>query len=308
MVTQLTQLNKWQQELERLSEKNYEELNSELFKFYKSALIEIKKQIKSYIDNYDMLSFSRRLEAERLLAVAEAIDEILSQTTNDVQEAILEFIEKEAKNGYYGVWYALEGAANLQLNFPILDNEYINELVFKQIDGMTFSERLYERRDELAKKITDELQMAYLRGDGYQKVAKRVNEHTEATYKQALRIARTEGGRAQSSAKQRVYEQAKKIGVKLEKQWLSTFDKKTRHDHRELDGQIVPVNGHFKIHGYKAKGPRLFGIAKEDINCRCTTIAIVNGITPELRKDNETKEIVKYKKYKEWAKSKGVEV
>jgi len=304
----MAQLDKWQQELERLSEKNYEELNSELFKFYKGALIDIKKQIKSYIDNYDMLSFSRRLEAERLLAVAEAIDEILSQTTNDVQEAILEFIEKEAKNGYYGVWYALEGTASLQLNFPILDNEYINELVFKKIDGMTFSERLYERRDELAKKVTDELQMAYLRGDGYQKVAKRVNEHTEATYKQALRIARTEGGRTQSSAKQRGYEQAKKIGVKLEKQWLSTFDKKTRHDHRELDGQTVPINGYFKINGYKAKGPRLFGVAKEDINCRCTTIAIVNGITPELRKDNETKEINKYKNYKDWAKSKGVEV
>jgi len=304
----MSQLDKWQQELERLSEKNYEELNSELFKFYKSALIEIKKLIKSYIDNYDMLSFSRRLEAERLLAVAEAIDEILSQTTNDVQEAILEFIEKEAKNGYYGVWYALEGAANLQLNFPILDNEYINELVFKQIDGMTFSERLYERRDELAKKVTDELQMAYLRGDGYQKVAKRVNEHTEATYKQALRIARTEGGRVQSTTKQRSYEEAKRAGVRIEKRWLATLDKKTRHNHRKLDGQTVPVNGYFKINGHKAKGPRMFGVAKEDINCRCATIAVVNGISPSLRRDNISGEVGSYKNYKEWAKDKGIEV
>jgi len=279
-----------------------------LFNFYRQALIDIKKEIKGYIDAYEMLSFSRRLEAERLLAVAEAIDEILSQTTNDVQEAILEFIEKEAKNGYYGVWYALEGAENIQLQFPVLDPRYISDLVTKRVNGKRFSNRLYEHRDRLAKVVTNELLSAYVNGKGYREVAKNVEELTEATYKQSLRIARTEGGRVQSTAKQQGYEEAKKVGVNLEKRWLSTLDKKTRHNHRKLDGQTVPINGYFKINGHKAKGPRMFGVPKEDINCRCTTIAIVNGIAPDLRRDSETREIVKYKNYREWAQAKGIEV
>ena len=53
-------------------------------------------------------------------------------------------------------------------------------------------------------------------------------------------------------------------------------------------------------------GPRMFGKPQEDINCRCTTITIVNGIEPELRKDIETKEIIKYNNYNEWAEVKGI--
>ncbi|WP_339063573.1 polymorphic toxin type 50 domain-containing protein [Tepidibacillus marianensis] len=298
----MNQLDKWNKELEQLSLKNEKAIDKKLFTIYRESLIDIKKKIKKYIDEYETLSFSKRMEAERLLTVAKQIKEILSDTNSKVTDEITSFVTEEAELGYYGTWYALEGAENIVVDFSILDEKYINELVHKPVDGKRFSQRLYRNTTKLAEIVTSELRKGAVHGDGYKKVSKRVSDNTEAIYKRALRIARTEGGRVQSTTKQKAYEEAKDKGIDIQKRWLATLDKKTRHSHKELDGQTIAVDDQFSFMGYKADGPRLFGRASLDINCRCTTIPVVNGISPEFRKNNENKEIIKYKNYNEWKK------
>lgn len=177
-------------------------------------------------------------------------------------------------------------------------------LVNTPVAGKRLSNRLYQHRDKLADNVTHNIITGLFEGKSYGEIARRVNEETEASYKQALRIARTEGGRTQSTTTQKGYVEAKKKGIDIQKRWLATLDKKTRHDHRELDGQTIEVHEKFSIRGYTAEGPRLFGIASEDVNCRCTTIEVVDGIAPQLRKDNETKEAPEYKNYGDWLASK----
>ena len=176
-------------------------------------------------------------------------------------------------------------------------------LVNAPVAGKRLSKRLYQYRDKLTDNVTQNIITGLFEGKSYAEIARRVNEETEASYKQALRIARTEAGRTQSTTTQKGYIEAKKQGIDIQKRWLATLDKKTRHDHRELDGQTVEVDGKFSIRGHTAKGPRLFGVASEDVNCRCTTIEVIDGISPELRKDNESKEMIKYKNYDEWLNS-----
>ncbi|SFB90564.1 phage putative head morphogenesis protein, SPP1 gp7 family [Alkalibacterium subtropicum] len=302
----MQQLDKWHKELEQLSNRSYEELDNELFDFYKKALKELKVEIKQYIDNYDQLSFSKRLAVDSQLEVAKRIDEILWALESVKQPSITKHIKNEATLGYQGVFYALEGSENIQLDFNRLSESYIERLVDKKIAGKTLSKRLYEQRDQLAKTVTNELLNATTHRKSYADVAKNVGELTEASYKQALRIARTEGGRVQSTTKQKAYQAAEAKGVRMQKRWQATLDKKTRHQHQELDGQTVDINEKFIFNGHTADGPRLFGVAGLDINCRCTTISIVNGLSPSVRKDNETKKVIKYKNYKEWAEKKGV--
>lgn len=303
----MEQLNRWYKELIRLSETDYKQTDSELFNFYKDALKLMKIEIKQYIDKYETLSFSKQLEAERLIKVADRVDEILTDLNKKSGSIIRQHIDHEFKAGYFGTWYALEGAENVTLDFTMISERYIEELMEKPVAYKTLSNRLYESRADLAKAVTNELKMAALRGDGYDNVAKNVSELAEANYKQSLRIARTEGGRAQSTGKQKAYKEAEKKGVNLEKRWLSTLDKKTRHSHQELDGQTVGIDEQFVFDSYKADGPRLFKHAALDINCRCTTIAVVNGIAPDVRKDNLTGEQIDYANYGDWYKSKRVQ-
>lgn len=302
----MQQMDKWHKELDKLSSRRYKRMDGDLYNYYKDTLKELKKEIKGYVDNYEMLSFSKRLEVENQLNMARRIDEIVSDLAGSTAQTVNGYVRDELQQGYMGVWYALEGAENVQIEFGMLPERYIEQLVNKKVDGKTFSKRLYNNRDDLADRVTTSLLGGAVRGDGYAKIAKQVGELTEANYKQALRIARTEGGRVQSTAKQRAYEEAKDKGIDIKKRWLSTLDKKTRHSHQELDGQTVEIEEEFTApSGAKAMGPRMFQKASEDINCRCTTITEVNGISPDLRKDNESKEIIEYTNYKEWAEAKG---
>ena len=301
----MEQLDKWNKEMRRLSVAKFAETDDALYNYYKEALKSLKAEIKQYTDNYEQLSFSKRLEVENRLKTANRIDGILNDLNSWSDAEIRRYIENEIEVGYYGTLYALEGAENVQLDFGILPERYIETLVNEKVNGQTFSKLLYKKRDELAERVTSALLTSAVNGKGYAHAAKEVGELTEASYKQALRIARTEGGRAQSTAKQKAYKEAEKKGIQLEKRWLSTLDKKTRHSHQELDGQTVAVDGQFNFNGHKADGPRLFKRASLDINCRCTTVAVVNGIAPDVRADNETKETIDYKTYNEWAEAKG---
>lgn len=280
----------------------------ELFETYQYALRDIKRKAKAYIDEYETLTFAQRLEAERLLDVGETIKGILNKANTKATDAIKAGVAEQAQLGYYGTFYALEGAENINVPVSILNENYIEKIVNQPVDGQTLSQRLYKNRDRLAKTTTQSIIQGAIDGKGYAYVAKRIADQTESTYKRALRIARTEGGRVSSLATQKAYEDAEQAGVGLQKRWLSTLDKKTRHSHQELDGQTVGIDEDFTspITGAKGQGPRLLGRASEDINCRCTTIAIVDGIEPGLRRDNESKDMIPSMTYNEWLQFKGL--
>lgn len=56
------------------------------------------------------------------------------------------------------------------------------------------------------------------------------------------------------------------------KQWDATLDARTRPHHALLDGQIRELDKPFEVNGRKAMYPIGFGIASEDIHCRCTLL------------------------------------
>ena len=297
-------MDKWNQELEKLSQKEFKKTDSELFNVYRQSLIDIKKKLYNYTQAYPNLSFSSRLEVERLFHVADEISAVLDVATQSVEETIKNHSSSQAEQGYYGTWYALEQSQNIQLGMPLINHDYVDMLVNKPVDGTRLSKRLYKHRDELAKNVSHNIVEGLFAGESYAKIAKRVSDQTEASYRQALRITITEAGRTNSEASQVSSERAESLGIDMQKRWLATLDGKTRDSHQELDGQTVPIDGKFEINGHSAKQPRMFGVASEDIRCRCTTINIVNGIAPGLRKDNETKKMIKYKNYDDWLKSK----
>lgn len=240
------------------------------------------------------------MEVERLFSVADEINGILQLNSPKVEKTIKGYSAKQAEQGYYGLWYTLEQSQNVALSMPLINHDYIMNLVNAPVAGKRLSKRLYKYRDELAQNVTNNIITGLFEGESYAEIARRINEETEASYKQALRIARTEAGRTQSTTTQKGYEEAKELGIDIKKKWLATIDKHTRRTHQELDGKEVDVDEEFTIRGHSAKGPRMFGVASEDVNCRCTTIEVVDGISPELRKDNESKEMSEFKSYDEW--------
>lgn len=304
----MDQRNKWREILGELNASAMSKTENALVKAYRNAIKDIKVQAKGFIEEYDTLSFSKRIEVERLLSVGQEIQAILEGTNKIVTQTIAESTGNMAQNGYYSTFYGLEGEYGLNVPMSFLDEDYIKSVVNSPVDGKTLSQRLYKNTNQLAKTTTQSLIQGAIDGKGYKYVAKRIEDLTEADYRRALRIARTEGGRASSISQQNAYDEAKNVGVKLKKRWVATFDENTRNSHRALDGQTVDSDKSFTspVSGAMGQGPRLMGSPAEDINCRCTTIAVLEEYPPGLRLDNETGEMIKNMTYTEWLEYKGV--
>lgn len=153
----MDQRTKWTQVVEALNDTTLAKTSDTVFLVYQGALRAIKRQAKEYIDNYDVLSFAQRLEAERLLAVGDQIKDILDKTTGTVAKTIKQGTAEQIANSYYGTYYALEGANNLNMPVTMLDKGYIDRIVNQPVEGKTLSRRLYQNRDRLAKTATQSL-------------------------------------------------------------------------------------------------------------------------------------------------------
>ena len=59
-------------------------------------------------------------------------------------------------------------------------------------------------------------------------------------------------------------------GRATHKTWVTRQDEKVRDSHWYLDGLTVKIDDYFyTLNGDRAKHPGEFGVADEDINCRC---------------------------------------
>jgi uncharacterized protein with gpF-like domain len=161
-------------------------------------------------------------------------------------------------------------------------------IVNEPIAGAKLSSRLHKECDRLAIELTSAVARGVIDGSGYAVIAKSFEDWTSTSYSNALCIARTEGGRCRSLATMEANREIVDLGIDIQKQWSATLDRRTRHDHQELDGQIQDIDESFTLRGMEADMPRLFGIAAEDINCRCCTINLVDGEAPVVCRNNKT--------------------
>lgn len=122
--------------------------------------------------------------------------------------------------------------------------------------------------------IQSTMMQAILQGESIPHIAKRMaKELSVKNRSSAVRYARTAATGAQNAGRVDGYKRAQGVGIELEQEWLATLDMRTRHEHRYLDGQHVPVGEPFKVDGYEIKFPGDPSAPGYLIwNCRCTLV------------------------------------
>ncbi|GLB58669.1 phage head morphogenesis protein [Cytobacillus sp. NCCP-133] len=115
--------------------------------------------------------------------------------------------------------------------------------------------------------VMDSLASSYADGLGIDDAAARLGDTFQNMKQNELtRIARTEINSFQNLG---VYETNKELGVKYH-QWISASDSRTRHSHKEINGEIVEIGKPFS-NGLLHPGDRS-GPIEEWINCRCRLV------------------------------------
>lgn len=144
------------------------------------------------------------------------------------------------------------------------------------MNNSKISEGLYKKLgydvERLKKAINSEVSRGIATGLSYGDVAKNISRASNANMNKACRIARTEGHRIKNAAAYDAQKKAQEAGADVVKQWDATLDKRTRPHHSQLDGQIRELDEPFEVAGHTAMYPGGFGVASEDIHCRCAVL------------------------------------
>lgn len=233
------------------------------------------------------------------------LDLLLKDLNDNQYGSISEYLENSYNNGFIGTLYSLN-TSGIPVVMPINPTMVVRAMSIDSKLSKPLYERLGEDVEHLKKRISNEISRGISSSMHYNDIARNIAGKTNAGVNNAMRIVRTEGGRIYNAASLDSAKAAKeKTDADLVKVWDAVLDGLTRPHHRQLDGQMRELDENFEIDGLSAPAPNHFGIAKEDINCRCVVLTKprwdVDG--PFTKRDNETGELLEFqgtKSYEEF--------
>ena len=300
---------------------------------YKKAAKEVQKKLEDYMrrfsvkfkikqeavkrgemtaEEYNKWRYGQIMIAKRWAEMQQNLAEDFHNTNKITASMTRGFTyDAYAMNFNYGTFEA-EMGSGVNTAFTLYDRSTVERLVRDDPDmlpppGKRVSERIAEGKDVLWNKqqIQSVMTQSILQGESIPTIAKRLAETVgDSNMKAAIRNARTMTTGAENAGRIDSYIRAENMGIDMKQMWIATLDNRTRHEHRQLDGQKVKVNTPFKIDGYTIRFPGDPTAAPEMVyNCRCTLIGIVAG--SELDKaesagEFERRNKLNGKSYEEW--------
>ncbi|WP_288952358.1 phage minor head protein [uncultured Catenibacterium sp.] len=124
----------------------------------------------------------------------------------------------------------------------------------------------------LKKQIAKHISRGIATSSLYAHIARNIDGASNIGFNKAMRIARTEGHRIQVLSANDAQHAAKAKGCEVVKQWDATLDGRTRPMHRLLDGKLAEIDEPFVVDDMEVMYPGGFGIASQDVNCRCALL------------------------------------
>lgn len=319
------------------TEATLKRMEAKIAKEYKQATEEMQDKIDDYWSRYKLkdqkwqewvadgkkTADQYRKWQQQQLMVGKSWESLKDSLAQDMHNANV--IAKEIAQGYqpeifannfnYGM-YEVETSAKVRIdNFTLYDRNTVNRLLSDDPDFIPPMGK--KAKDNIAKgldipwnkqQVQSAMVQGILQGESIPQLSKRIATTVgEKNYKSAIRNARTMTTGVQNAGRIESYKRAEEMGIDMEVEWRATLDNRTRHEHRQLDGQRQPVGQPFEVHGIKieyAGDPH--APASMIYNCRCTLRGIVSGLEPRARKyrDDSMIDGMSYNEWKAQKKSK----
>ncbi|WP_425203989.1 minor capsid protein [Priestia megaterium] len=286
-------MNKYLQAIREFLNKLIDKNTPELLKVFKVAMNEIIKEINNLLIEFvtdgkiDVPRKKRYELVNKLNTVLNKQAKIIGQKDVEVTTKIL---NETTTNSFYRTAFMIEAGLASVLNVNPLKTNEIKAIVNTPINEEMFSDRIWKNKQKLVKQVKYSVERAMINGDDPRKLAKQVKDIFGVSAYESKRLISNEVARVSRQAQDQAYE---KSGVVKEVMFDATLDSKTSKYCRAHDGKIYKFGEH----------PRI----PEDthVGCRSDIVPVIKGWKPKFKKDNETKEIIPYKQYNDWAKDKG---
>ena len=247
-----------------------------------------RKAILDFIhrDGLSVRAYSAR--TERYNALRETIYARMKQLA--VRETIIlgKALEDTYKKSYYGAVDDIARAANVGINFSLLNDRAVKIATETKWSGKRFSERIWKNTDKLAEKAQDLVVRAIISGESHEKTARKLQEAFSVAEHNAATLVRTEKAHIMKEADFKAYED-----IEIENyMYTALLDYVTCDICQSLDGMVFKTTEAKEGENCPVMHPR----------CRCTTVADIGPIRRRRAKYPDGKyEIVDGSlTYKEW--------
>ncbi|WP_026678211.1 phage minor head protein [Fictibacillus gelatini] len=305
-------LNKSAEVIERLVNKRVKGSERTIAMQYAVTLNEIRQALAKLYEKYEtggVLTYAEMAKYDRLTKFMEQIDRLLGSRYKQLKSLIYDVLGESYLDGYYLTAWAVETDTLSKLAYSAVSADMIMAMIENPISGLTLSERLERNRSLIVYTIRQEITQGLVKGESYKTMATRLKGALEDDAVKAMRIVRTEAHRVKENGKLDSAIHANKNGVIMMKEWNSMQDERVRPgrgigkkdakgsaDHRMLNGKKIPVEQNFKGKLGEGPAPGKFGIASEDINCRCFLTYSVEKVTKPDSKELESMTFEDWKK------------
>lgn len=232
------------------------------------------------ISSIDRFNEMRKVEKEIV-----NIRNKLAETTIAITGATL---IKSYVDSYYKTASIIDKGVSININYKLLRPEYVQAVVDAQFINQTYSDRIWKNHSKLANKLYDVIYDGIKDGTSIQKMSKEIKDIFGTSSFESQRLIRTEMARCVTEATNQIYEDS---GVVDKVMWISTLDEKTNPEDGALDGTIWDLDD-----STRPKPPL-------HPNCRCAISAYLPEWSPSTRRDNITKETIKYQSFTDWKKN-----
>lgn len=247
---------------------------------YAIELRQMKQKLKKgLISDDDFMAWKRDMAitndwyrdmVETLSLDAVNVDKIAAATINGTLP------QTYAENFNFGM-FQIEKAARIGTAFTLYDQDTVLRLV-REMPSLLPYVKIDSAKDLRwnQQKFTSAITQGILQGESIENMSKRLVRVMGMDYNNAVRNARTATTAAENAGRINSYERAKSMGIDVKKQWMATLDGRTRHSHRQLDGEVREYDMPFSNKLMYPGDPN--GIPAEVYNCRCTLVAKIGDV------------------------------
>ena len=247
----------------------------------------------------DFINAIKKIAKKQGADILKKIKDLDEVNQADINNLCNDYFQKECneavKRGLAKCWVdsMIEGRENAKIamskkkDITVIDVETLtNEAFNKWVEryGLMKSEELNQTsKKKLLEKLRKTLSESIEAGESVEKTKKRLQESAtevfgELSNTRAYLIARTETGASVNLGQMATYQAS---GIE-KKEWISTFDDRTRESHLQMDGMIANIDETFEVPNYTDGGidNMLYpldpnGSAGNVCNCRCTVAPII---------------------------------
>ena len=279
-----------------LTDKKLEQMEKHLSAIYRRAEKEIQKTADEYFLKFDEQD-KKKLKAVKDGKMTEeqykqwrknklmygkrftALKEDIAEQLLNINKTAVAYINGELPEIYTINYNALADTDGVDIggySFTLTDADTVKNLAIS--DKTLLPYKIVDGKKDVrwnTKKVNAEVLQGIIQGESMQKIANRLQNVTEMNRTSAIRNARTTVTSAENKGRFDSYQKAESDGLILQKEWIATNDKRTRHSHAILDGETIDTDKKFSNGLMYPADPN--GIPAEVYNCRCAMGTVVVG-------------------------------